>query len=181
MLEIRGMAIMAAKAALGNEAGELLAACGLEALRSDGWYPQQSYLQLLERIGNTDFGALLNVTAIGLRSVELYHMIYIEQTQAQNQPYRADPDVTSAIHSLNAGWTAAHRGGVPGAFRMVDSTPEHVTVEVETSFPLEYSYGLLYGLARLYRPINTRFMVDYDDPVKSGCYLFHLWFEDATM
>jgi hypothetical protein len=176
-LEIRGMAIIAVKAALGSEADPLLSAFGLAAVQTAGWYPQAALLALLAQIGATDdFGALLNVTAIGLRSVELFHMIYIEQQQARGQPYHADADVVGAVRGLDAGWQAAHRGGNAGGFSVLETTSEQVTIGVASAFPLEYVYGLLYGLARLYRPIHTRFRVDYEPLDAIGDELAHYSF-----
>jgi hypothetical protein len=174
--EIRGMAIMAVRAALGNDADPLLRACNLAPLHQDRWYPQRGYLELLRLIGDEDFGAILNVTAIGLRSLELIHMIYMQQAHE-----RTTPDIIHAIRNLDMGWQAAHRGGYPGQFALIEGMPERVIVQVESLFPVNYCYGLLYGLARLYRPNHTRFMVDYAeiDPLQLPRYEFTLSFEST--
>jgi len=154
-VEVIGTAIMSIAAGLGKTALPILSTHGLDTVDPDQWYSQQTWLDALKDIAMGQYNAMFDLVAVGMA---------VPNTAV------FPPDVNSmvsALVSIDAAYHMNHRGGEIGSYQISESTNDQLTVICRNPYPCDFDYGLIYSMARRFRPRNAQFTVYHDD--QCGC------------
>jgi hypothetical protein len=150
-VESKGAAILATLKGLPFDIEPVLSAHGLSPLDPDGWYPQQSWLDALRAISQLPGVSSLELVSIGMKI-----------------PETADwpPNVTTldeALFSIDVAYHLNHRGGEIGYYKAERIDDQTIRVTCHNPFPSDLDYGIVYGVARMFRLQGKEFFVDRAD------------------
>ncbi len=124
---------------------------GLEHIEPDRWYPQQLWLDVFRDVASNTSSALFDLVAIGIKFVETARF-----------PEGID-SIEEALIAVNDSYQMNHRGGYAGEMSVVIMGPRHVQVIDHTPYADDFTYGVIYALARRFRPEGTYPTIRHDD------------------
>jgi hypothetical protein len=125
---------------------------GLTEIDPNTWYPLNTWLAVLSDISEAP-GASSNFVSVGLG---------ISQT-AVLPPGRENMTFEELISIYDVIYQMQHRNGDVGELVGEMVGPHHARVYVNTPFPIDMDYGVIYGFARRLLPPGTLFTVAYDE------------------
>lgn len=108
---------------------------GLVNVHSEGWYPQQSWLNTLKALDELHFGGSLDLVSVGMEI-----------------PKTADwpPEVNSfeaALFSIDEAYHMNHRYGEIGHYRAERVNDWQIDVICDNPYPCLFDYGIIYSAA----------------------------------
>jgi len=127
----------------------------LADITPEGWYPLQSWLDVLSDLAETRQGeAMFDFVAVGMKVVET----------SPFPPGSESLSLPEAFEVAKQGYFAGyHRGGGVGEIVIETPTPKHLLLKYKTPYPDDFWYGVLYGMSRRFLPRGTHFTVYYDE------------------
>lgn len=135
--------------ALGDSVKPIMKKHGLTDIQPDGYYPMQSYLNVLKEVLESDANASSQLVAIG-RTAMLEATMPPEIDTLEKALGTLEP-VYRIHHKVNQpGWDVVPQND--GSIHLIDYTP----------MPPDLSYGVAYGLVERYAN-GQRFSVRYKD------------------
>jgi hypothetical protein len=119
----------------------------LEAIEGDKWYPMQLVLDIEKAMVEAKVNATQNLVAIGISLVD-------------TMPFPNVTTLEQAIDMLNTMISYGTRN-IPEESRwyVAESEPGHVLVTMNMPYPADAVFGYLWGIARRFKPANTKFSV----------------------
>jgi hypothetical protein len=149
-VQVKGAAILATLHGMGREIYAPIAEkFGLAQVEADGWYPQQSWLDLLKAL-DTKSGGSLDLVAVGM-----------------NIPNTADwptgiTTLEQALYSIDQAYHFNHRYGEIGHYRAERISDQQVDVICDNPYPCYFDYGIVFSTARKFKPAGVGFTVVHD-------------------
>lgn len=127
---------------------------GLLSIDPEGWYPMQSWLDLLSDIRSASAeNALFDFVCIGMKVSErvklppgFERLSYEELVMNRNQIYQAQ-----------------HRGGDIGGYSVEKAEDNHIAIAAKTPYPDDLIYGVMCGEAQRFLPPGARPAVTFDE------------------
>jgi len=116
------------------------------------WYPLQAVLDILSDLSEQG-DAMFNFVAIGMAAADLSPLTPQAKAMALEQFLLAYPTI----------YQQRHRDGDPGRVQAEKVADNHIVMRLETPYPDDIMYGLLYGFARRFMPAGKMVRVTYDD------------------
>jgi hypothetical protein len=150
--ESKGSAVLATLEGLGFDLMPTLRKHGLYAVEHDGWYPQQTWLDILADVERElKVNTTLDLVSVGSKI-----------------PETADwpPDVTTveeALASIDVAYHMNHRNGEIGYYRSERLDQNTFRVICKNPFPSDFDYGIIYGTVRKFQPEGSRFYIERAD------------------
>ncbi len=154
--EIRGSAAISLVDNLrAEEITPFLQQFGFEDVHADAWYSANTFLELLNELGQKE-NLSPNYVAIGMRAAETAYM----------PPELENSSLSEILLGWNEHYHANHRGADIGNKITSKVDDQHYQISMDSIYPDDLEYGMLYGFARRFLPQGTHFTVWYDKDVR---------------
>ncbi|MFZ4816587.1 MAG: hypothetical protein ACOYL5_18780 [Phototrophicaceae bacterium] len=141
--ETLGSAVLAIIAAIDyRDISSILQQYGLRDIQPDGWYSQQTELDIMKAIMGK--GGMMDMVSIGMKIPDVVE--YPMQIKT----------VKEALTMLDAGYQHSHRGENIGHFKFEETSENSLRMEAHTPYPSDFDYGLFYRLVQKFRPLPGR-------------------------
>jgi hypothetical protein len=152
-VEICGRAMLALlECVIAPDIMHLLKRHHLEKIDADQWYPLQSWLDVFQDIiKELGFQGNLDLVAIGMK--------FVEKAQLPSGIHTLE----DALIATNDTYQLNHRNGYAGEMAIIILGPGHLQVIDHTPYPEDFTYGMLYRLARQFNPPGVSPIVRHDD------------------
>lgn len=132
-----------------------LEAHGLSDVQPDHWYPEQSWLDVLNDVSQLKGRAPLDFRCIG---AELVHLVP-EASQS-----KSFVDIMRWWGNDDSIYRA-YRGSDIGDRKVEIVDDHHIKIIMRSASPDDVNYGFVYGVCQRFLPPGTPFMVTYDEDV----------------
>lgn len=120
----------------------------------DRWYLAQPFLDVLHDIYEVDkTESVSDFVSIGLRISE--EVLFPEDYDQYS--FEEKMMIWDGVYQAN------HRGSMVGGIESELVIPGHIRYVLNTIYPDDLNYGVLYGIVRKHIPANTQFTVSYDE------------------
>jgi len=128
---------------------------GLDNIDPEGWYPLQSWLDVLSDLAEKRPGqSMFDFVAVGMKVLEMTHFPPGFETLSLPKMLAAGNEAYAKVQ---------HRGGDAGEVVLEVIDPHHCVQKVRAPYPDDFWYGIFYGFCRRYLPPGTHFTVYYDE------------------
>lgn len=146
-VEVSGAAILSTIAGLEEDVMPLLKQHGIEKVDADGWYPQQTWLDILKAIGDRRGSSYIDLVSIGMRIPD-------------NAIWPPEVDtIESALKSIDVAYHINHRGGRIGHYKAEIIGESHVRMTCENPYPSDFDYGIIYRTVQKFSTKGTIFTI----------------------
>jgi hypothetical protein len=150
-VETNGTTILSVVDGMGAEILPVLEAHGLVNLDPGDWVPQQQFLDTFREIAEGEYNAMFNLVAIGMKIPD-------------NAVFPPEIDsIVSALHSIDVAYHMNHRNGEIGHYHCQVIGEKQIDLICENPYPCDFDYGIIYSMARRFRPTGSKFLVRHDD------------------
>lgn len=157
--QVIGKAILGVASALGERAKPSLEKYGLDKVKPDGWYPQQSWLNALREF---DQESMFDLIAVG-------------KHVAEHVPLPDEVDSVEAVLMLIGKTYSHNHRNCPGYSRSELVGDNHIQVTVHDPYPNNMVYGVLFGFAsRFTRRVVVRYADETPYGTDSDTVVFHV-------
>jgi flagellar hook protein FlgE len=154
--EVQGGVLAALTSNLQTEAiAPYLAQFNMDHIDPDEWYPTKNYLDLLNELGEKE-NLTTNFVAIGMTVAETAYM----PPEMEGLPF------SEFVLGWNDHYYANHRNADIGSKIVEKVGDRHYQIIMDSIYPDDMEYGILYGFAKRYLPAGTDFTVWYDEDVQ---------------
>lgn len=154
-VEVSGEAILSTVAGIGERALSDFTEYGLGNVQAGGWYPQQHWLNLLRAVAEGKTNSMFDLVAIGMK---------IPETAVF--PPEID-SIQAALHAIDVAYRMNHRNGEIGSYSCQVVNDHSIDIVCDNPYPCDFDYGIIWGMARRFRPGRAVFTVRHDD--KAPC------------
>lgn len=124
----------------------------LSQVNPEAWYPLQDVLNVLRDISAAT-GSTFNFVSIGMAAAQLAYI----------PPEMEHFSVEQILQQYSKIYKMRHRGGNAGAVQVESISPTHLKIIMDTPYPDDIMYGVMYGYARRFLPDGTPIIVRYDE------------------
>jgi hypothetical protein len=124
---------------------------GLNHIDPDQWYPLQSWLDVLNDLVNAG-GAMFDFVSVGLKIAETA----VYPPEVEHMPFADFVMLIPQVYQLQ------HRNGDVGEERAEKLSNTHLRLIMNTPYPDDLAYGVVWGMARRFLPKGTQFTIAYD-------------------
>ncbi len=145
----RGVHIQAFLAGTGGATQAILKKHGLLNIGPAQWYPLQNMLDALRELSEGDFSRTLDLVQLGQRISE--HSAWPEEIQT----------IEDALQAIDVAYHMNHQGEV-GSYQATRTGEREITMVCENPYPCDLDYGLIYGIARRFLPVDGNLLVEHD-------------------
>jgi hypothetical protein len=150
-VEVKGAAVLATLQGIDPELIRPVAEkFGLVDIHSEGWYPQQAWLDTLKTLDQTFVGGALDLVAVGM-----------EIPKTADWPAEVDT-FEAALFSIDEAYHMNHRHGEIGHYKAKRINDEQIDVICDNPYPCYFDYGIIYGVALRFGP-EVGFTVIHDE------------------
>lgn len=125
---------------------------GLSQVDPQSWYSLQNVLNVLKEISVAS-GSTFNFVGIGVAAAQL----------ATIPPEMENFTLEQILQQYSKLYQMRHRGGNAGSITVEKISDSHLKIIMDTPYPDDVMYGVMYGYARRLLPAGTRVVVKYDD------------------
>jgi hypothetical protein len=163
--EVLGAVISVYSLALGPEAQPLLKQHSLDFLDPDQWYPQQTLLNVLRDAAEGDLKAMFDLVRTGMKVPEMslkrldlseFEKLIMSMYGECNPFTLLQAAFTS---DLPMGYSNVHRNGYPGKYELTRTGQHAANVRIETPYPCDFDYGVIWGDIRTFFASKLTFTV----------------------
>ena len=150
-VQVKGAAILATLLGVGRDLVDPVARkCGLVDIQENEWYLQQAWLDTLKSLDENRTGGTLNMVSVGLTVPD-----------TANWPTDID-SIEAALFSIDVAYHMNHRNGEIGQYRAQQINEHLIDVICDNPYPCDFDYGIIYGVARRFRPKDMGFSITHD-------------------
>lgn len=147
-VEVMGAAIMSVTSGLGDKVLPVLKEHNLDPIETEGWYPQQDWLDAFADLSEKNF---MNLVAIGMKIPDNAVM---------------PPDIKTvhqALASINIGYGMNHRNGEIGGYHYEQTGEKSGVMVCDNPYPSDFDYGIIYRMVQKFRDEKDGLSVRYDN------------------
>jgi hypothetical protein len=150
-VEVKGAAVLATLQGIDPELVRPIAEkYGLVDVHTEGWYPQQAWLNTLKALDETHAGGTLNLVSVGM-----------EIPKTADWPPEVD-SFEAALFSIDVAYHMNHRYGEIGHYKAERISDEQIDVICDNPYPCYFDYGIVHGAASRFAP-KGGFTVKHDE------------------
>lgn len=125
---------------------------GLTDIDPNAWYPLQDVLNVLKEISDAT-NSTFNFVSIGMTAAQLAYI----------PPEMENYTLEQILRQYGKIYQMRHRNGDFGSVVVEKPSENHLKIIMDTPYPDDIMYGVMYGYARRFLPPGTRAVVQYDD------------------
>ncbi len=134
----------------------MLEAGGFTDIDPDKWYPQQYELDMFNTIESELTGdSLFDFVSVGMVIIDNA----VLPPKVEQITYPEIEFMWNDIFKLN------HRGKNAGEISVEQIDAHHIKITAMTPYPHNFNYGLHYGVARRFLPVDVPFTIYFDSSV----------------
>lgn len=124
---------------------------GLLDIQPDQWCPAQAFMDVMNDLAQ-ESDLTSNLVAIGMSTIQ----------HAVVPPQLAEAPFTKVLESWNTLYARQHRGGNIGGNVIEKVSDQQYKITLGNIYPDDFTYGVLYGMAKRWLPQGTHFKLHYD-------------------
>jgi hypothetical protein len=153
--EVLGTIISTFALALGSESHALLERHGLGSFDLHEWYPQQKLLDVLKDASVGDLKAMFDLVGAGTKvpQVSISQVSLSEIKKLFTAAFGEFNPYTMMLGAFTSqdpmSFRNVHRNGYPGKYEVNRTGTNTVDVLVETPYPCDFDYGVIWGNLRV--------------------------------
>jgi hypothetical protein len=127
-----------------------------DTIASDEWYPAQDILKVMSELAAQP-GSVVHLVNMGMN---------FSQTVGALSQLTDKSSVQAIMDEFEAWYRLSQRGTTVGKIHVEHFTDKSVRVVLQTPFPDDLCYGIVYGYIQRFAPKGTLFRVWYDPKVR---------------
>jgi hypothetical protein len=138
-----------------KDIGPYLEKHGLTNIDPNGWYPVQTWLDVLSDLAEERPGQVMfDFVSVGMAVAAVIPL--------PEEYYASLPFEEALLASGGSGYKRNHRGDA-GEHSVEKVGEHHIKITIRTPYPDDLLYGVYYGLSRRFLPPGHHFTLQYDE------------------